>query len=165
MCRTETARMRPKCNVVASSILLWPRLELLVRLLVLSQLCLSRIFRKPGNKWALTEAKKNLINNYFLVGVTEELEDFIAVLETSLPRIFKGALEHYTRSNKSHLRQTVQKNAPTVETVNKFKSNQVWQMENEFYEFVLDNFHFIKKQTLKNQKQHVIYEKIRPRQS
>ncbi|KAH1024851.1 hypothetical protein HUJ05_004280 [Dendroctonus ponderosae] len=50
------------------------------------------------------------------VGVTEELEDFIAVLETSLPRIFKGALEHYTGSNKSHLRQTVQKNSPSVET-------------------------------------------------
>ncbi|ENN75239.1 hypothetical protein YQE_08248, partial [Dendroctonus ponderosae] len=109
---------------------------------------------KPGNKWALTEAKKNLVNNYFLVGVTEELEDFIAVLETSLPRIFKGALEHYTGSNKSHLRQTVQKNSPSVETVNKFKSNSVWQMENEFYEFALDNFHFIKKQTLKNQQQH-----------
>ncbi|KAF5294183.1 hypothetical protein FQR65_LT10894 [Abscondita terminalis] len=44
---------------------------------------------KPGNKWALTEAKKNLVNNYFLVGVTEELDDFIKLLELSLPRMFK----------------------------------------------------------------------------
>lgn len=105
------------------------------------------------------------MNNYFLVGVTEELEDFIAILELSLPRIFKGAMDHYARSNKSHLRQTVQKNLPSEATVKKFKQSSVWQMENEFYEFALDNFHFTKKQTLKNIQQKVIYEKIRPRQS
>ncbi|KRT82890.1 hypothetical protein AMK59_3105, partial [Oryctes borbonicus] len=64
---------------------------------------------KPGNKWALDEAKKNLINNYLLVGVTEDLTNFIAVLESTLPRIFKGATEYFLSSNKSHLRQTVQK--------------------------------------------------------
>ncbi|XP_066251409.1 heparin sulfate O-sulfotransferase [Euwallacea similis] len=118
---------------------------------------------KPGNKWALTEAKKNLVNNYFLVGVTEELDDFISVLEVSLPRMFKGALDHFVQSNKSHLRQTVQKDLPSGETVNKFKQNQVWQMENEFYEFALDNFHFTRRQTLKNRLQNFMYEKIRPR--
>ncbi|XP_066141902.1 heparin sulfate O-sulfotransferase [Euwallacea fornicatus] len=118
---------------------------------------------KPGNKWALTEAKKNLVNNYFLVGVTEELDDFISVLEVSLPRMFKGALDHFVQSNKSHLRQTVQKDLPSGETVNKFKQNQVWQMENEFYEFALDNFHFTRRQTLKNRLQSFMYEKIRPR--
>lgn len=121
--------------------------------------------RKPGNKWALTEAKKNLVNNYFLVGVTEELEDFIAILEVSLPRLFQGALDHFLQSNKSHLRQTIQKDRPSDETVDKFKLNQVYQMENEFYEFALDNFHFTKRQTLKNKEQKVMYEKIRPRQS
>lgn len=44
---------------------------------------LSRI---PGNEWALNQAKQNLVNNYFLVGVTEEMEDFINLLELSLPR-------------------------------------------------------------------------------
>lgn len=120
---------------------------------------------KPGNKWALTEAKKNLVNNYFLVGVTEELEDFIAILEISLPRLFGGAVDHYTNSNKSHLRQTVQKDLPSEETIRKFKQSTVWQMENEFYEFALDNFHFAKKHTLRNKLQRVMYEKIRPRQS
>lgn len=42
--------------------------------------------RKPGSHWALEQAKFNLVNNYFLVGVTEEMEDFIYLLELSLPR-------------------------------------------------------------------------------
>ncbi|XP_030749674.1 heparin sulfate O-sulfotransferase [Sitophilus oryzae] len=120
---------------------------------------------KPGNKWALSEAKNNLVNNYFLVGVTEELEDFIAVLELSLPRLFQGAMDYFTQSNKSHLRQTVQKILPSEETIKKIKASTVWQMENEFYEFALDNFHYVKRHTLKNKQQNVMYEKIRPRQS
>lgn len=44
------------------------------------------IYRKPGSQWALEQAKYNLVNNYFLVGVTEEMEDFIYLLELSLPR-------------------------------------------------------------------------------
>lgn len=121
------------------------------------------MFRKPGNKWALTEAKKNLVNNFLLVGVTEELEDFIKILELTLPRIFKGATDHYFHSNKSHLRQTVQKELPSEEAVKKIRKSVVWQMENELYEFALDHFHFMKKQTLGDKLQNFIYEKIRPK--
>lgn len=117
--------------------------------------------RKPGNKWALNEAKKNLINSYLLVGVTEELLDFISILEITLPRMFKGAVDHYLNSNKSHLRQTVQKETPSEETIKKIKESPVWQMENELYEFALDHFRFIRKNTLKDRNQKVIYEKDR----
>lgn len=48
---------------------------------------------EPGNSWALQQAKSNLAKSYFLVGVTESMEDFVALLEASLPRFFKGALE------------------------------------------------------------------------
>lgn len=48
-----------------------------------------------GSRWALEQAKYNLINEYFLVGVTEELEDFIMLLEAALPRFFRGATELY----------------------------------------------------------------------
>ncbi|XP_067845980.1 heparan sulfate 2-O-sulfotransferase 1 isoform X3 [Heptranchias perlo] len=48
-----------------------------------------------GSKWALEQAKYNLVNEYLLVGVTEELEDFIMLLEAALPRFFRGATELY----------------------------------------------------------------------
>lgn len=53
------------------------------------------IFREVGNVWALEEAKRNLRQYYFLVGVTEELEDFIQVLQSSIPRFFRGAHEYF----------------------------------------------------------------------
>lgn len=55
----------------------------------------SYFFRMPGSQWALNEAKRNLVNNYLVVGVTEEIADFLAVLETVLPRFFKGASEKF----------------------------------------------------------------------
>lgn len=55
--------------------------------------------RNGGSRWALEQAKYNLVNKYLLVGVTEELEDFIMVLEAALPRFFKGATELYKTGN------------------------------------------------------------------
>lgn len=103
------------------------------------------------------------MNNYFLVGVTEELDDFISILEQSIPRIFKGAYEYYSNSNRSHLRRTVQKDLPSEATVEKIKQSTVWQMENELYEFALEQFHFNKKFIFKSKNQNIMYEKIRPK--
>lgn len=59
--------------------------------------------RNVGSRWALEQAKYNLVNEYLLVGVTEELEDFIMILEAALPRFFKGATELYkTGTNTTH---------------------------------------------------------------
>lgn len=44
------------------------------------------IYRRPGSHWALEQAKYNLVNHYFLVGVSEEMQNFIELLELSLPR-------------------------------------------------------------------------------
>jgi heparan sulfate 2-O-sulfotransferase HS2ST1 len=49
--------------------------------------------REPGNKWALEMAKENVLRHYLVVGVTEELHDFVAVLEAVLPRFFTGAVK------------------------------------------------------------------------
>ncbi len=53
------------------------------------------VCRNVGSRWALEKAKYNLVNEYLLVGITEELEDFIMILEAALPRFFKGATELY----------------------------------------------------------------------
>ncbi|XP_071455845.1 heparin sulfate O-sulfotransferase isoform X1 [Hetaerina americana] len=98
-----------------------------------------------GNKWALAEAKNNLLKHYMLVGITEELPDFISLLESTLPQFFRGALAHYQNSNKSHLRKTTQKVEPSPETISIIKKSKVWQMENEFYEFAVEQFHFSKR--------------------
>ena len=52
-------------------------------------------FREPGNPWALEKAKENLVNQYLVVGVTERLTEFVAVMEVVLPRYFKGATKRF----------------------------------------------------------------------
>lgn len=42
----------------------------------------------PGSQWALKQAKRNLVNEYFLVGITEQMEEFIELLQSALPRYF-----------------------------------------------------------------------------
>ncbi|XP_073941354.1 heparan sulfate 2-O-sulfotransferase [Choristoneura fumiferana] len=122
---------------------------------------------KPGNRWALEQAKHNIVNHYLLVGVTEEMLDFITMLEATLPRLFKGATEHYLNSNKSHLRQTSSKIEPTKKTIDAIQKSIVWKMENELYEFALEHFKFVKRKILLRETNSVdqiyFYEKIRPK--
>ncbi|GIY25116.1 heparan sulfate 2-O-sulfotransferase 1 [Caerostris extrusa] len=106
------------------------------------------LVRIPGSEWALAQAKRNLAEHYLLVGVTEELQDFIALLEAALPRFFKGATNLFAEGKKSHLRKTFNKTYPSPDTVAKIQASRIWQMENEFYDFVVQQFHFIRKRTL-----------------
>ena len=53
------------------------------------------ICREPGSAWALKKAKENLVNKYLVVGVTERLTEFVAVMEVILPRFFKGATKRF----------------------------------------------------------------------
>ena len=53
------------------------------------------LFREPGNAWALQKAKENLMNHYLVVGVTERLTEFVALMEVLLPRFFKGATKKF----------------------------------------------------------------------
>nr|CAG4644064.1 EOG090X088H [Lepidurus arcticus] len=120
----------------------------------------------PGNQWALEQAKRNLIDQYFAVGVTEEMEDFVAVLEAALPRLFRGALKLYQKGEKSHLRKTNQKILPSAETLKAIQGSDIWQLENEFYNFVQENFQAVKQRLLINSHekgQQFFYEKIRPK--
>lgn len=120
----------------------------------------------------MREAKRNLVREYLLVGVTEDIPSFISILEFSLPEFFKGASEHYSsskfiliqhkknkpilqycsRSNnviviqgrRKFLRKTNKKIEPSEETVAEIKKSKIWQMENDLYEFALQQFQFVK---------------------
>lgn len=124
---------------------------------------------KPGSEWALKTAKLNVLRYYLVVGVTEQMEDFIIVLETVLPRFFKGSV-HLYRNGKGHLRKTSVKHQPKPETVAKIQESPIWKMENEFYEFVRDHFRYLAEQLFETdedgdyiEKGHrFMYEKIRP---
>uniref|UniRef100_A0A8D0P3T8 Heparan sulfate 2-O-sulfotransferase 1 n=1 Tax=Sus scrofa TaxID=9823 RepID=A0A8D0P3T8_PIG len=123
-----------------------------------------------GSRWAMDQAKYNLINEYFLVGVTEELEDFVMLLEAALPRFFRGATELYRTGKKSHLRKTTEKKLPTKQTIAKLQQSHIWKMENEFYEFALEQFQFIRAHAVREKDgdlfilaQNFFYEKIYPK--
>ncbi|XP_071154448.1 heparan sulfate 2-O-sulfotransferase 1-like isoform X1 [Mytilus edulis] len=124
----------------------------------------------PGSSWALERAKYNILQNYLVVGVTEQLGDFIAVIEATLPRFFRGAVALFNEGRKSHLRKTSHKIPPKPETVKRLQSTQVWKMEQAFYEFVQEHFEFTKNQIFEIvdgayvEKGNLFhYEKIRPR--
>lgn len=104
----------------------------------------------PGNEWALEEAKRNLINQYLLVGVTEEITNFISVLEAVIPSFFNGATKHFISSRKKHLRKTNKKIEPSERTRAEIKKSVIWKMEHELYEFALQQFHYVKNQMLIN---------------
>lgn len=125
---------------------------------------------EPGSDWALERAKYNVLQNYLVVGVTEQLGDFIAVMEATIPRLFRGAVTLFNEGRKSHLRKTSHKLAPKPETVKRIHNSHVWKMEQAFYEFVRDQFNFIKNQIFDVVDGAYVergnlfhYEKIRPR--
>lgn len=127
----------------------------------------------PGSEWALEQAKRNLLNEYLLVGVTEEMKDFVSLLEVVLPRFFTGITSLYDEGSKSHLRKTYSKTQPLPETIHELRRSKIWRMEQEFYDFALDQFRFLKKQTFGEdvdgnlnhvKRQQFFYEKIRPKE-
>jgi len=104
----------------------------------------------PGSELALEEAKKNVISKYLVVGVTEEMGDFVSVLEVLIPRFFSGISNLYQNGTKGHLRKTFNKEVPSDETISTLRSSKVWKMEQEFYVFVRMQFHFVKRNIFKS---------------
>ncbi|VDP50866.1 unnamed protein product [Heligmosomoides polygyrus] len=121
----------------------------------------------------LFKAKKNLLDKYLLVGISEQIRDFIAVLERLVPRFFKGALEHFDglSDSRSHLRYTKRKYPPSDQTLSVIRRNEVYRLEKEFYEFAKEEFQAIFKKVTNgtNNARDVLhlksqyhYEKIKP---
>ncbi|XP_023345285.1 heparin sulfate O-sulfotransferase-like isoform X2 [Eurytemora carolleeae] len=117
---------------------------------------------EPGSSWALEQAKQNLINKYLVVGVTEDLESFVTVLELLLPQYFAGGVQYLRDTGKAHIKRTKHKDPVSQQTIDKMKRSKVFQLELEFYNFALKHFKYTKK-TVTSNKHNFVYEKVRPK--
>uniref|UniRef100_H2ZBE7 Heparan sulfate 2-O-sulfotransferase 1 n=1 Tax=Ciona savignyi TaxID=51511 RepID=H2ZBE7_CIOSA len=99
---------------------------------------------KVGSQWALDQAKRNLVHRYTLVGVTEQIEDFVVVLESIEPRMFKGIIDKFRTGSKSHIRKTIHKEPPSEAALKTIKNTKTYRMEKEFYDFAVRQFQHIK---------------------
>ncbi|XP_046847636.1 uronyl 2-sulfotransferase-like isoform X2 [Xenia sp. Carnegie-2017] len=93
-------------------------------------------------RWAL-EKKKN-VEKYVVVGILEEYDDFVKVLEKLLPNFFREAYQLFKTpdldiSEKSNLTLTRMKRKPSEETVSTMKGEM--KLEYEFYNFIKERFH------------------------
>lgn len=105
--------------------------------------CGQEAFCRNPSELALQQAKLNVIRNYLLVGVTEELEDFLIVLERLLPEFFTGILKIYKTpgdalQNKIMTTKTMKKKGPSPEVARIMKKNL--KLEYDFYNFVKNRF-------------------------
>uniref|UniRef100_A0A3B1IJ09 Uronyl 2-sulfotransferase n=1 Tax=Astyanax mexicanus TaxID=7994 RepID=A0A3B1IJ09_ASTMX len=101
--------------------------------------------REPG-VWALERAKQNVLENFLLVGILEELEDVLLLLERLLPHYFSDVLTIYKSPafwKVGNLTGTVKKSMPTLEALQVLYRRMKY--EYEFYNFVRDQFHLVKK--------------------
>ncbi|KAL4624007.1 uronyl 2-sulfotransferase-like, partial [Arapaima gigas] len=101
--------------------------------------------REPGT-WALERAKKNVLENYLLVGILEELEDVLLLLERLLPHFFSNVLTIYKSPEYRKLGNmtgTVKKHTPTLRALQVLY--QRMKYEYDFYYFIRDQFHLMKK--------------------
>lgn len=103
-----------------------------------------------------------------MVGLTEELETFVDLMELSMPRFFKGAGVLFRSSeNNKHIRKTIHKDPVSQQTINVLKETRVWKAEMEFYEFAKAHFMNLKEewQNLGPNNRIYHYDKIRPRKN
>jgi len=113
-----------------------------------------------------------LAEHYLLVGTTDQLESFVAMVESVLPRMFKGASKLLRNSGDArHTRKTVHKEEPSEATLEAVKDTKIYKMEREFYDFAAAHFASLRRdfkqqkemQSSLGEENFFHYEKIRPR--
>ncbi|XP_072036477.1 uronyl 2-sulfotransferase-like [Amphiura filiformis] len=107
--------------------------------------CGQHKYCRIPSKLALNQAIRNVEKEYLFVGILEELEDSLSVLDRLLPSMFKGALEHYlhpvgedTNLDRSRT-TTLHKKKPSPEAEKIMKEEMV--IEYQFYNYVRNKFH------------------------
>eukprot|EP00096_Caligus_rogercresseyi_P013506 TRINITY_DN613_c0_g1_i5.p1 TRINITY_DN613_c0_g1~~TRINITY_DN613_c0_g1_i5.p1 ORF type:complete len:362 (+),score=70.11 TRINITY_DN613_c0_g1_i5:37-1122(+) len=94
-----------------------------------------------NTKVAMKKAMENVERHYAVVGVLEELNKTLTVLEHYVPRFFKGALNTYWNEVQvfSKINRNIYK--PSVEDATKEIVRQNFTQEMEFYEFCKQRLH------------------------
>uniref|UniRef100_A0A8C5PHN4 Uronyl 2-sulfotransferase n=1 Tax=Leptobrachium leishanense TaxID=445787 RepID=A0A8C5PHN4_9ANUR len=101
--------------------------------------------RDPG-EWALERAKQNVNENFLLVGILEELEDVLLLLERFLPHYFKDVMTIYKNPDHKklgNLTVTVKKTFPSTNALQVL--HQRMKYEYDFYYYVKEQFHLLKR--------------------
>ncbi|XP_072178490.1 uronyl 2-sulfotransferase-like [Diadema setosum] len=99
-----------------------------------------------SSEWAYLRAKRNVVENYVVVGVLEELENSLQVMEKVLPNFFSGALQTHLTSkqkemvNKSMKGVTKFKQQPSEKTA-LFVKTTLMKYEYKFYNWIRDRLH------------------------
>ena len=83
---------------------------------------------------------ENIIKSYLLVGTTNYLSQFFEMIESLLPLFFRETGNLYNNNTANMNRKTKYKAPLKPETVKIFKTNKIWQMENNFYIFIQTKF-------------------------
>ncbi|KAG1699650.1 Heparan sulfate 2-O-sulfotransferase 1 [Nymphon striatum] len=96
----------------------------------------AEMCRMLGNYWALNKAKYNIENHYAVVGVLEEMNKTLVVLEKYIPSYFSGASSVYKPKSKSFHRNSSEKQNKVSSEVKEMVKKTL-STEYELYRFVL----------------------------
>ncbi|XP_071845228.1 heparan sulfate 2-O-sulfotransferase 1-like [Apostichopus japonicus] len=116
---------------------------------LITQFCGYEKGCKKANRVSLERAKENVKNHFLIVGIMEEYEEFIKLLEKMLPELFKGSIEQYKQVMKSEREssmKTTNKIKPENSTIDKVK--HLMRYDYEFYNFIKERFQEQKKKYL-----------------
>ncbi|XP_078481853.1 uronyl 2-sulfotransferase-like isoform X2 [Ciona intestinalis] len=92
-----------------------------------------------SNEWSLNKAKENVMNSYLVVGLTEDMENTLKILEHTLPRYFFRAREMFASVNAFRHTRTANKRQPSEKTKQKLRAALFY--EDQFYKFVKARFY------------------------
>lgn len=99
------------------------------------------------SQWAVDKAKANIENSYLFVGLIEELDLSLDILENLLPRYFDNArgIYHMNPENAKVKKDTQTNNKkPTSEITKKFLREETsLKLEYDLYDFVKDRFYLM----------------------
>lgn len=116
---------------------------------LITQFCGYERGCRKANRFALERAKENVRNRFLIVGIMEEYEDFIRLLEKLLPDMFAGSIDKYKRimeSERESSMKTTHKIKPNNSTIAKVKN--MMKFDYELYHFIKERFHEQKKMYL-----------------